>query len=75
MQDGYVSGTQHENAIQRALLQYNNPGNYNLVYEALVSAGREDLIGSSSKCMHGDFLSKFVLVFLHRLVAAKPETL
>ena len=51
MQEVYVPRTPHEKAMQRALLQYKNPKNYNLVYEALVSAGREDLIGNSSKCL------------------------
>ena len=34
-----------EKAMQRALMQYRNPKNYDLVHEALVKAGREDLIG------------------------------
>ena len=38
-------------AMQRALIQYRNPKNYDLVYEALKKAGREDLIGFDKKCL------------------------
>ncbi|MFZ7102683.1 MAG: YgiQ family radical SAM protein [Peptococcaceae bacterium] len=41
----YVPGSVREKALQRALLQYRNPQNYALVYEALIKAGRKDLIG------------------------------
>lgn len=47
----YVAKTPHEKALQRALMQYFNPKNYELVYEALKKAGRSDLIGTSSKCL------------------------
>lgn len=47
----YVPKNYHEKAMQRALIQYRNPKNYDLVYEALVKAGREDLIGFSKKCL------------------------
>ena len=47
----YVCKNPHEKAMQRALIQYRNPKNYDLVYEALVSAGREDLIGFDKKCL------------------------
>ena len=40
-----------EKAMQRALIQYKNPENYNLVREALVEAGRTDLIGYGKKCL------------------------
>ena len=40
-----------EKRIQRALMQYKDPGNYRLVYEGLNMAGREDLIGSGWKCL------------------------
>ena len=36
MQPVYVPRDPHEKAMQRALLQYRNPKNYDLVYEALV---------------------------------------
>ena len=35
--------------MQRALIQYRDPKNYRLVHEALVLAGREDLIGFGSQ--------------------------
>lgn len=47
----YVCRNPHEKAMQRALIQYRNPKNYELVYEALASAGREDLIGFDKKCL------------------------
>ena len=37
--------------MQRALIQYKSPENYNLVREALVEAGRTDLIGYGKKCL------------------------
>ena len=47
----YVPKTKEEKAMQRALLQFSNPKNYNLVYEALMQASREDLIGNGPKCL------------------------
>ena len=47
----YVCRNPHEKAMQRALIQYRNPKNYDLVYEALIKAGREDLIGFDKKCL------------------------
>jgi uncharacterized radical SAM protein YgiQ len=47
----YVARTDHEKAMQRALIQYRNPRNYDLVYEALVAAKRTDLIGFDSHCL------------------------
>ena len=51
MQKVYVPKSPHEKAMQRALIQYRNPKNYDLVYEALVKAGRTDLIGFDKKCL------------------------
>lgn len=51
MEKVYVPKTPKEKAMQRALLQFKNPDNYNLVLEALKSAHREDLIGFSPKCL------------------------
>ena len=51
MKPVYVPKTKHEKAMQRALLQYRNPKKYDLVYEALVEGGREDLIGYGPKCL------------------------
>ena len=47
----FVAKTPHDKALQRALMQYFNPKNYDLVYEALKKCGRNDLIGTSSKCL------------------------
>jgi uncharacterized radical SAM protein YgiQ len=51
MEKVYVPKTNHEKAMQRALIQYRNPKNYALVYEALVKANRTDLIGFGKKCL------------------------
>jgi uncharacterized radical SAM protein YgiQ len=51
MKPVYVCKNPHEKAMQRALIQYRNPKNYDLVYEALIKAGREDLIGFEKKCL------------------------
>ena len=51
MQPVYVPRNPHEKAMQRALIQYRNPRNYDLVHEALVKAGREDLIGYDKKAL------------------------
>ena len=47
----YVTKSDKEKAMQRALLQYFNPKNKNLVIEALKKSGREDLIGNSENCL------------------------
>ena len=47
----YVARSPHEKAMQRALMQYTLPQNYDLVYEALTIAGRRDLIGNGPKCL------------------------
>ena len=51
MESGYVPKNPHEKAMQRALIQYRNPANYELVKEALVKAGRTDLIGFEANCL------------------------
>ena len=47
----YVCRNPHEKAMQRALIQYRNPNNYDLVREALLKGGREDLVGFDKKCL------------------------
>lgn len=47
----YVCRNPHEKAMQRALIQYRDPQNYDLVREALRQAGREDLIGFDKNCL------------------------
>lgn len=51
MESVYVPKNPHEKAMQRALIQYRNPANYELVKEALVKAGRTDLIGFEANCL------------------------
>ena len=51
LEEVYVAKTPHEKALQRALMQYFIPKNYDLVYEALKKSGRNDLIGTSKKCL------------------------
>ncbi|MEE1209279.1 MAG: DUF3362 domain-containing protein, partial [Parafannyhessea umbonata] len=51
MEPVYCPTNPHEKAMQRALIQYRNPKNYDLVVEALHRAHREDLIGYGPKCL------------------------
>ncbi len=51
MQPVYTAVNPHEKAMQRALIQYRDPKNYELVREALQKAGREDLIGFDKRCL------------------------
>lgn len=51
MEKVYVPKSPHEKAMQRALIQYRNPENYDLVSEALKKAGRMDLIGFGRECL------------------------
>ena len=51
MEPVYVPKNPHEKAMQRALIQYRLPENYDLVKEALLKAGRKDLIGFDEKCL------------------------
>jgi uncharacterized radical SAM protein YgiQ len=47
----YVPKSVEERRMQRALLQYKNPDNYDLAKKALIKAGRKDLIGYGPKCL------------------------
>ena len=51
MEKVYVPVNPHEKAMQRALIQYRNPKNYDLVLEALKVADRMDLVGYDKKCL------------------------
>ena len=51
MKPVYVAKSKEEKAMQRALIQYKNPNNYDLVKKALILAHREDLIGNGPKCL------------------------
>ncbi|MCH4179077.1 MAG: YgiQ family radical SAM protein [Megasphaera sp.] len=47
----YVARRPEEKQMQRALMQYSNPANYDIVHKALCLAGRRDLIGYGEKCL------------------------
>jgi len=51
MEKVYVTRNPHEKALQRALIQYKEPQNRELVLEALRLADRTDLIGFGPKCL------------------------
>ncbi len=51
MEKVYTPVSHHEKAMQRALIQYRNPENYELVKEALIKNGRTDLIGFGPECL------------------------
>ena len=47
----YVPKNPHEKAMQRALIQYRDPKNYDLVMEALRKEGGMDLVGFEKHCL------------------------
>jgi hypothetical protein len=51
MKPVFVPKKAKDKAMQRALIQYKKPQNYELVKEALLLAGREDLIGFDRDCL------------------------
>ncbi|MDO4942506.1 MAG: YgiQ family radical SAM protein [Lachnospiraceae bacterium] len=51
MESVYVPRSPHEKKMQRALMQYKNPENYDIIAEALRKAGRTDLIGFGPNCL------------------------
>lgn len=51
MKPVYVPHNPHEKAMQKALMMYRKPENYDLVKEALIKTGRQDLIGFDKKCL------------------------
>lgn len=51
MEPVYVPRSPHEKAMQRALIQYRRPENYDLVKEALIKTGCSNLIGFDKKCL------------------------
>ncbi len=51
MKKVYIERNPHRKAMQRALIQYRDPGNYELVKEALLENGRADLIGYGKECL------------------------
>jgi hypothetical protein len=50
-QQVYVARQLRDRKLQRALTQFFKPENYFLVREALIQAGRQDLIGSGCDCL------------------------
>ena len=51
MEPVYVPRTAKEKAEQRALLQYFMPKNHDVIRQALIKAGRRDLIGNGPNCL------------------------
>ncbi len=47
----FVAKNKKDKAMQRALIQYKNPKNRDLVREALIKANRKDLIGPKPQCL------------------------
>lgn len=47
----YTPKTQEEKNMQRALIQFAVPKNYEIVKKALIKAGRTDLIGNGKDCL------------------------
>jgi len=47
----FVPKSQRDKTAQRALMQYRLPQNYEIVKNALIRAGRKDLIGHDPKCL------------------------
>jgi hypothetical protein len=50
-QEAFVAHHLRDRKLQRALMQFFKPENYFLVREALIQAGRKDLIGSGCGCL------------------------
>ncbi|HJT78500.1 MAG TPA: DUF3362 domain-containing protein [Gemmataceae bacterium] len=50
-QEVYVARQLRDRKLQRALMQFFKPENYFLVREALIQAGRPDLIGGGCDCL------------------------
>ncbi len=51
MKPVFVARSPEDKAMQRALMQFGNPRNHELVRKALRLAGREDLIGRGRECL------------------------
>ena len=51
MKPVFVARSPEDKAMQRALMQFGNPKNHDLVRKALRLAGREDLIGRDRECL------------------------
>ena len=51
MKPAFVARSPEDKAMQRALMQFGNPKNHELVRKALRLAGRDDLIGRDRECL------------------------
>jgi len=51
MEEVYVERDPFRKKMQRALMQFTYPQNYDLVYKALMECGRKDLIGYGPECL------------------------
>src|SRR5260370_20987038 len=50
-QEVYIARNLQDRKLQRALMQFFKPENWFTVREALIQAGRQDLIGSGCDCL------------------------
>lgn len=66
----YVAKDPKEKNMQKALMQFSLPENYNLVKEALVKCHREDLIGNGKNCLIPSTPSKEKRRLKSRLIPA-----
>ncbi len=69
----YVATDYHEKQLQRALLQYKNPKNADLVREALTRSGRQDLIGNAPHCLVRPAHTQNRMPLSHRPAQKKPQ--
>lgn len=79
MEKVYVPRSKEEKAMQRALLQYFQPANQNLVRKALVVANRRDLIGNGKSCLvpssnHQEFKKKGNYLCQNKKIASSKAT-
>ena len=70
MEKVYVPVNPHEKNMQRALIQYRRPENRKLVEEALIKAGRQDLIGFGPKCLIRPYDGRRAPYFRGRLLSS-----
>lgn len=73
MKPVYVPKDPKEKAMQRALLQYFMPQNRQLVLQALIKAGREDLIGNGPDCLIAHDARSFEASRIRKKYADKRE--
>ncbi|MDP3058239.1 MAG: DUF3362 domain-containing protein, partial [bacterium] len=69
----YVARSAEEKRQQRALLQYFLPKNRHVVSEVLISAGREDLIGTGPRTLIKPYKGTFTSLKAKKLGPAKKR--